>query len=390
MAGERDGKTEKPTAKRIKDARQEGQFPRSAEFGTWAAIGAAIVMLPISAALTARQCRQILAKLPYIAQDPSLNRAFAVLNDLPRAVLIGAAPMCLAAMLVAFAATAAQGVYPSGKVLRPKFTRMNPIQGIKRMFGLRAAWEALKALLKVIVLASVVYLLGRSLIPELVTSGSLPLMATVQRTVSGIRTMVLAAAVAGLVLAMADYFYQRHEVTKQLMMTPKEIRDEHKQQEGDPLLKSAIRQKQMMMARNRMMSEVPLANVVLTNPTHLAIALRYEAGRGAPKVVAKGSGSVAATIREIARTNRIPVVEDKPLARALFRVCEIGEEIPAELYMAVARILAYVMQAGKPGRSATPRKAPAGAPVPEVLPTRAELSARRRREISEARRHRAG
>ena len=270
-------------------------------------------------------------------------------------------------------------------MLKPKFSKLNPLLGVKRMFGVRAAWEALKALLKVIVLAVVVYVLGKNLIPELVSAGVRPLTATVQRTWEGIRAMVYAAAGAGLVLAMADYFYQRHEVTKQLMMTPKEIKDEYKQQEGDPQLKGAIRQKQMMMARNRMMAEVPEANVVLTNPTHLAIALKYEAGKGAPKVVAKGSDKVAAAIREIAREHRVPVVEDKPLARALFRVCEVGEEIPAELYMAVARILAFVMQAGKPGRNAGTRKPPTKNPVPEVLPSRSELSARRRREISEAR-----
>ncbi len=187
---------------------------------------------------------------------------------------------------------------------------------------------------------------------------------------------------------MADYFYQRHEVMKQLMMTPKDIKDEYKQQEGDPMLKGAIRQKQMAMARNRMMAEVPTANVILTNPTHLSIALKYEQGKGAPKVVAKGSGTVAMAIREMARENRVPIVEDKPLARALFRVCEVGEEIPAELYMAVARILAFVMAAGKPGRNAATRKPPTKTTVPDVLPTRSQLSARRRRELSEAR-HRA-
>ncbi|MBT0771397.1 flagellar biosynthesis protein FlhB [Kineosporia sp. J2-2] len=388
MAGDKDGKTEKPTPKRLKDAQKDGQFPRSQEFGTWASLAMALAVMPLSVHLTDERVREMLAKLPWVAQDPSLARAFQVMNEIPMAVAIGAAPMSIAAMLTAVIATAAQGVHPSAKALKPKFSKLNPLQGIKRMFGPRAAWEALKALLKVMVLAVVVYLLGKNLIPELVGAGVLPLMATVERTSAGIRSLVFTAAGAGLVLAMADYFYQRHEVMKQLMMTPKEIKDEYKQQEGDPQLKGAIRQKQMAMARNRMMADVPTANVVLTNPTHLAIALRYEAGKGAPKVVAKGSGSVAQTIREIARTARVPVVEDKPLARALFRVCEIGEEIPAELYMAVARILAFVMQAGKPGRNAGTRKAPTKTPVPDVLPTRSVLNARRRRELSEAR-HRA-
>ncbi|MCE0534433.1 flagellar biosynthesis protein FlhB [Kineosporia rhizophila] len=386
MAGDKDGKTEKPTEKKIKDARKEGQFPRSQDFGTWASLAAAVAVMPFSVDLTNERVRAMLTDLPAIARDPSLPRAYEVMNQIPMAVLIGAAPMCLASMLTAFVATAMQGFYPSAKVLQPKFSRMNPLQGLKRMFGMKAAWEALKALLKVVVLATVVWIIGQDLVAQLIGQGILPLMATAEMAAADIRKLVFVAAGSGLVLAMADYFYQRHDVMKQLMMTPKDIKDEYKQQEGDPMLKGAIRQKQMAMSRNRMMAEVGDANVVLTNPTHLAIALKYESGKGAPKVVAKGSGSVAAAIRQLAKEHRVPVVEDKPLARALFRVCEIGEEIPAELYMAVARILAFVMQAGKPGRNAATRKPPTKIPVPDVLPTRAELNARRRREISEARR----
>ncbi|GAB6899899.1 EscU/YscU/HrcU family type III secretion system export apparatus switch protein [Kineosporia succinea] len=388
MAGDKDGKTEKPTAKKIKDARKDGQFPRTQDFGTWASIAVAMAVMPISVHLTNERLREMLAKLPSVVNDPSLERAYQVMNMIPMTVLVGAAPMVLASMLTGTIAIAAQGVYPSTKAMQPKFSRLNPLQGVKRMFGLRAAWEALKALLKVSVLAVVVYMIGKNMIPQLIAGGTLPLMGTVERTGAGIRQMVFAAAGAGLVLAMADYFYQRHEVMKQLMMTPKDIKDEYKQQEGDPMLKGAIRQKQMAMARNRMMAEVPTANVILTNPTHLSIALKYEQGKGAPKVVAKGSGTVAMAIREMARENRVPIVEDKPLARALFRVCEVGEEIPAELYMAVARILAFVMAAGKPGRNAATRKPPTKTTVPDVLPTRSQLSARRRRELSEAR-HRA-
>src|SRR5690349_22226307 len=163
------------------------------------------------------------------------------------------------------------------------------------------------------------------------------------------------------------------------MMSPKDIRDENKQSAGDPMMKGAIRQKQLQISRNRMVGQVAEANVVLVNPTHLAIALRYQAGKGAPKVVAKGAGVVALKIREIARENRVPVIEDKPLARSLYRVCELDEEIPAELYMAVAQILAFVMAAGRPGRRAGVRKPSHRSDVPQ-LPTRAALRARRARE----------
>jgi flagellar biosynthetic protein FlhB len=152
------------------------------------------------------------------------------------------------------------------------------------------------------------------------------------------------------------------------------------------MMKGAIRQKQMQISRNRMLAQVAEADVVLVNPTHLAIALRYQAGKGAPRVIAKGAGAVALKIREIARENRIPVVEDKPLARAIYRVCELEEEIPAELYMAVAQILAFVMAAGQPGRRAGVRKPSHRTDVP-TLPTRSVLRARRARENRGAARH---
>jgi flagellar biosynthetic protein FlhB len=385
MPGEKDGKTEKPTPKKIKDARKEGQFPRTPDAATWVMIAAGAALVPRSVSETYGQVRDLLGRLPGVAEDPEPARALEALSTLPMAVLRGAAPVCLAALFGALLATAAQGVYPSSKVLKPKFSRMNPKEGVKRMFGAKAGWEAAKALLKVVVIALVVAVVGRNLIPELAASGTLPLLATVQRASSGLETMIWAAAVAGLGLALADYFYQRHTVMKNLMMSPKDVKDEFKQSEGDPMLKSAIRQRQMAMSRNRMMSQVARANVVLVNPTHLAIALKYTPGKGAPKVVAKGAGTVAMRIRDQAREARIPVVEDKPLTRTIYRVCALDEEIPEELYVAVARILAYVMAAGRPGRKAGPRRPTHASDVPEQLPTRAALRARRAREIRAAR-----
>ena len=384
MPGDKDSKTEQPTPKRLKDARKDGQFPRTPDAATWISIAAGVALVPKSVQQTAAQARILLAQLPMVADDPSSARALKVLDSLPLAVLKGAAPVCLAAALGAILATVAQGVYPSPKVLKPKFARMNPKEGLKRMFGVRAAWEALKSLLKVAVIAVVVLILGKQMIPQLVGSGALPLSATVQRAHSGLQTMIWAAAMAGLALAMADYFYQRHSVTKQLMMSRQDIKDEFKQSEGDPQMKGAMRARQLAASRNRMLARVADADVVLVNPTHLAIALKYQRGAGAPRVVAKGSGGTALKIRELAQEHRIPVVEDKPLARTLYRVCELEEEIPAELYLAVARILAFVMAAGKPGRRAGVRKPTFSMPVPK-LPTRAALQARRAREIREAR-----
>jgi flagellar biosynthetic protein FlhB len=171
---------------------------------------------------------------------------------------------------------------------------------------------------------------------------------------------------------------------KDLRMTPREIKDEMRQGEGDPLIKGAIRSRQMAMSRNRMLSAVSGADVVLVNPTHIAVALKYERGRVAPRVVAKGSGSLALKIRELAREHRVPVVEDKPLARTLYRVCELDDEIPAELYLAVARILAFVMAVGRPAPKAGARRPMTSTPVPD-LPTKAVLRTRRNREARQAR-----
>jgi flagellar biosynthetic protein FlhB len=166
-------------------------------------------------------------------------------------------------------------------------------------------------------------------------------------------------AAAGVIAAAADYGFQRRKMGKQTRMTKKEVRDEHKMTEGDPLVKSAIRSRQLAAARNRMMADVPRADVVLVNPVHVAVALRYEASKGTPRVVAKGAGAVAARIRSVADEHRVPMVEDVPLARALHASCEVGQEIPAELYHAVAQVLAFVLsrkaKGAAAGRHASPR-----------------------------------
>jgi flagellar biosynthetic protein FlhB len=378
------GKTEKPTPKRLKDARREGQFARTPDAATWAGIAAATAVMPLAAGWAEDRFRRMFARIPDVVADPTPARAFQMLGEVPAAVAWGAGPVCIAAVLAALTATAAQGVHPSSKALVPKFNRLSPGKGLKRMFGPKAAWEGLKALLKVLVIGTVIAVLGRNLVPELAGAGALPLGASVERIRSSFLSTVWAAVVAGVFIAAADYAYQRRQVMNQLKMSMFEIKQEHKQSEGDPQVKAAIRQKQLAMSRNRMLSNVATADVVLVNPTHLAIALKYRPGAGAPRVVAKGAGAIALKIRERAREARVPVVEDKPLCRVIYRAVELDEEIPAELYAAVARILAFVMAAGRPRPSDGARRPPTTVPVPE-LPTRSELRARRAREVRAAR-----
>jgi flagellar biosynthesis protein FlhB len=396
------GKTEKPTPRRIKKARKDGQFPRTPDAAAWLGILAAAALMPKSAQLAGDRFRELLAMLPEVAHDPTPERALKVLSNVPVDVLVSCAPVCLAAAAGALLAQASQGVHVSGKALKPKFSRLSPKQGIKRMFGVRAAWEALKSLIKVIVIAVVVVAMGRDLIPQLAASGTLPLAATVARAHDGMQTILYSAAVAGLLLALFDYAYQRRSVMKQLRMSIREIKDEVKQTEGDPMIKGAIRARQLAISRNRMLSAVVDADVVLVNPTHIAVALKYRPGMGAPRVVAKGAGAIAAKIRERAYQHQVPVVEDKPLARTLYRICELEDEVPAELYVVVAKILAFVMAAGKPGRPTAGRGSPGrdapgrGTPPPPRkprgesdipdLPTKSQLRARRAQELRDARR----
>jgi flagellar biosynthesis protein FlhB len=211
------------------------------------------------------------------------------------------------------------------------------------MFGTHGLWEAIKALIKTAALATVV-LTTSSRAQELVSaSGALPLSAVTATFADSAIMMFRVVAVTGLAIALADYIVVRAKTMKQLKMSKYEIQQEHKQSEGDPHMKAHRRSVQMSMSRNRMMAEVATADVLLVNPVHVAVALKYEAVRGAPRVVAKGAGEVAAKLREKAAEARVPLVQDIPLARALHASCEIGQEVPPQLFTAVARVLAFVM-----------------------------------------------
>ena len=227
--------------------------------------------------------------------------------------------------------------------LTPKMSRLSPINGLKRLFSLRSLVELAKSVLKVVTVGTAAFILIRSelhVVPGLVLSSVVDILAFTGWVAFKI---CLGACGALIILAALDYAYQRWEHEKNLRMTKQEVKDEYKQTEGDPKVKARIRSIQLETARRRMMEAVPEADVVITNPTHLAVALRFDGTKmAAPCVVAKGAGHVAERIKQIAAEHGVPIVENRPLARTLIKTVDIGASIPAELYKAVAQILAYV------------------------------------------------
>jgi flagellar biosynthesis protein FlhB len=357
MSGE---KTEKPTPQKRKKARQEGQIARSADVGAWAGMMAASFLLPMTIRMATERVRELVLHVPEVIADPDPAAALSTLSDGLLGAAAAVAPLAGALMLLGIAAAAGQGgLHFATKLMMPKFSRLNPFSGLKRTLGPRAWWEGLKALVKTVTLAAVLYSSVRGLVPLLMGAGGLPLGTLLGGVGDAVLTLVRFAASVGLAMAALDFLVVRRRTNKQLRMTKHEVKEEHKRSEGDPQLKAAIRSRQMAMSRNRMMAELPNADVVLVNPTHVAVALRYDPAKGAPRVIAKGAGAIATKIREVATDHRIPLVQDVPLARALHRSCEIGTEIPPEMYGAVARVLAFVLGLKARGSAAGMHRAPA-------------------------------
>jgi flagellar biosynthetic protein FlhB len=343
-------RTEKATPRRRKKARRDGQIGNTPEIGAWAGLLAASLLIPRVARSLMDTASGTLVQAGAIIRDPDPGRAMAAAGDALGGAFLALLPMVVLIACIGLAGAAAQGgIWFAPKLLRPKFSRLNPLSGIKRMFGPHAGWALAKALGKTLALSAVVYLSVRRLIPTVLGSGSLPLSALLSICTSTALGVLRYAAVGGLLMAFADYAVVRRRNTKQLEMTKQELKEEHKSEEGDPHVRGARRSRQLALARNRMMADVPRADVVVVNPTHVAVALRYEPERGAPRIVAKGSGHVAARIRALAETHRVPMVRDVPLARTLHDTCEIGQEVPPELYRAVATVLAFIMTLRKRG-----------------------------------------
>jgi len=349
MAEESDQeKTESASPQRLEKAREDGQVPQSRELATFVVLmtgGATLWMMASGLGQTLSHIvRGGLQFDPAIARDSSYVMA-QLSNQFFEAALALAPFLALVVIATLASPLLLRGWLFSANAFAPKFDRLNPLSGIKRMFSTQGLIELVKSLAKVGLLGGVAaWLIGSNLGAILSLSLEEPSLA-IQHMGDIIGKVFMLAAGAMIFIVVLDLPYQLWSYYNKLKMTKEQLRQESKESEGDPHLKARIRSQQREVARRRMMSEIPTADVVVTNPTHYAVALKYSEGKmRAPRVVAKGADAVAAKIRELAAEHKVPLLEAPPLARALFRHTELGDEIPATLYAAVAEVLAYVFQ----------------------------------------------
>ena len=263
------------------------------------------------------------------------------------------APVALVGLLIAVGSTVLQiGFLQVEDAFSPDISRIDPLAGFFKLFSIKNLLEGVKSLLKLILVTSVAYYTLRSEFPKLpwLLHGDIEQTLAVAQSLAG--KLLGTLGVSMVVLAVGDYFFQKQNLEKQMMMSKQEIKEENKSREGDPLIKARVRKAQREIANRRMMEKVPKADVIITNPTHIAVALKYDANLPAPQLVAKGADLIADKIKEIAKAHNIPIIENKPLARTIFKTLKLGQVIPRELFVAVAEVLSYVYKLRKKKGSA--------------------------------------
>ncbi len=341
-------RTEQPTPKRLEEARRQGQLPRSPELSTAAVVLIGGIGLHFIGTHIAGELNGIMRSGLSLSREQALDASW-LMPSLAASAARGAeaiAPVLVLTLIAALLAPITLGGWNlSLEALVPDFTRLSPMNGLQRVFSLRGGVELAKALVKFLLvgLVAVLFIKGNS--SALASLGAEPMRVAIAHAVTLGGNALLVFSVALALIAAVDVPWQLWNYKQRLRMSRQEIRDELKQNEGSPEMKGRVRRAQQAAAKRRMMHEVPKADVVVTNPTHFAVALRYDEQRmRAPVVVAKGMDEVAARIREVAVENRVPIFEAAPLARALHRAVPIGGEIPTSLYVAVAQVLTYVYQ----------------------------------------------
>lgn len=351
MAGVQE-RTEKPTGKRLAEARRKGNVPKSQELTalTVLSVGSLVAFVQVKA--LPGHFRGLLDRLwaqgLWGSSDWSVDGSLVAWIFLMFLRAVGPVMFSVLVAVVAVHFVQFKGFLLAPEALKPKLSKLNPLNGFKRFFQLRMVTETAKSLFKILLVGAVLYTVLDSEQPSFGALVHMDLVDMGRETGRILFRFLWKAGAFLVVLAFLDFLYQRWQYTKDLMMTKQEVKEEHKQAEGNPQIKSRIRSVQRTLARQRMMSKVPKATVVITNPTHYAVALFYQEGLQAPKVVAKGMNLIAHTIVRLAREHGVPVVQNPPLARALYHQVKLEQVIPETLYQAVAKVLAYVYQQRRP------------------------------------------
>ena len=347
--GEGGDKTEKATPKKLEDARKEGRVARSSDLINGLMLLLMFFVLRIFGNFMAKGFLESFVKYYNKTADISMEifdvkQAVNLGNEIVFDIVIACLPVLIGSFLVAFVGNVVQiGWKVTTKPLKPKLDRLNPIGGLKRMFSQEKVVELIKSILKVLAIAIVAYNEVKDRWLFILNLYDFEFMQAIVNIFDIVLDVGVKISVLFVIIGIADFGYQKWKHLHDLRMSKQEVKDEMKQSEGDPQVKGRIRQKMREGARRRMMQELPKADVVITNPTHFAVAIKYDKEKAeAPYVLAKGADFVASTIKEAAKEHKIEIVENKPLARMLYYNVEIGEQIPPELYQMVAEVLAYV------------------------------------------------
>ncbi|MEI6893424.1 MAG: flagellar biosynthesis protein FlhB [Colwellia sp.] len=364
-------KTEEPTAKKLTDARKKGQIARSKDLGTFfVLVGCACAMLLMGEKLASSMANMMGHMFSINRQEAmDVNALFKVINDGIFQIVSPLLWIFFIVMLAAFIGnTLLGGISFSWEAMMPKASKLSPIAGFKRMFGIQAVVELLKSILKFFVVFFVAFLLLSGLFDEILNLSRETAPANFEHAVTMLLWMFLVLALSIGIIVSIDAPYQVWNHNRQLKMTKQEIKDEHKGSEGNPEVKGRIRRTQYEMSQRRMMQDVPDSDVVITNPSHFSIALKYDTSLGgAPVLSAKGVDEMALHIRTIAKEHQVEIIQSPALARSLYYTAEVGEDIPEELFAAVAQVLAFIFQLNehKKGKAKKPTPVAKNLPIPD-------------------------
>jgi len=345
MAEDQGERTEEATEQRREDFRKRGQVPMTRELSTAIFFLAAAGMMYVASRFFLTNVVEMFGRTmgPEMVYAVKNEKITEVLAFIGYKLLILVGPIFLIAMVIGVVSQVLQtGLLQVENALSPDINKMNPLNALGRIFSMKGFVELCKSMIKLLAISAILYMLLKGEIHKIPYLSTLSVEQILSYLGMVVFKLLLTVGIFMLILSVGDYFFQRWQLEKEMMMTKQEVKEEHKSREGDPLIKARIRKVQREIATRKMMTEIPKADVVITNPTHIACVLKYSDKLPAPQLVAMGADYMAEKIKQIARDNNIPIVENKPLARTIFKTMKIGQVIPRELFVAVAEVLSYV------------------------------------------------